>query len=233
MPLDVLITGANRGLGLELTKRFLEKGAIVHVITRSEDDRIEALIEEYPDFIFDYNADVTDELQVSQALEDLRGRTDKIDILVNNAAVHLDPERIPIEEVDFSAYLRAFDVNSVSPLRVVKHALPLIRSGRRKTIVNISSEAGSLSECWRKSEYSYCMTKAALNMAGKILQNALLDDGIKVLNIHPGWFSSDMGTAEAPITPEQASIPIIETILKDYPLDGPIYVDAEGIPRSW
>lgn len=77
------------------------------------------------------------------------------------------------------------------------------------------------------------MTKAALNMAACILQNAVKKDGIKVLNVHPGWFSSDMGTKEAPITPKEASIPIAETILTKHDLEDAIYIDADGTPRDW
>ena len=76
---------------------------------------------------------------------------------------------------------------------VIKNALPLLRKGRKKLIVNFSSEAGSIGTCGRQSEYSYCMSKAALNMASQILQNAVKAEGIKVLALHPGWFSSDMG----------------------------------------
>jgi NAD(P)-dependent dehydrogenase (short-subunit alcohol dehydrogenase family) len=231
--MEIIITGANRGLGLELTKRLLEKGHSLHVFVRNRSAELEKLTELYDQFLFCYDVDVTYELEVARACADLADRCEGLDMLINNAAVHLDPERKPLGEVDFSNYLKAFDVNSIAPLKVAKYALPLLRKGSFKRIVNVSSEAGSLSQCWRKSEYSYCMTKAALNMAACILQNAVKKDSIKVLNIHPGWFSSDMGTVEAPLTPEEASKPIVSTILKKYDLDDPIYIEADGTPMNW
>ena len=138
-----------------------------------------------------------------------------------------------LEQVDFSVYLPAYQVNAVGPLMVVKYALPLLRKGQKKLIVNVSSEAGSIGACWRKSEYSYCMSKAALNMASRILQNALKEEGIKVLALHPGWFSSDMGGAAAPITPSDAAEEIVKLVLNPPGLDGPIYVASNGEALEW
>ncbi len=77
------------------------------------------------------------------------------------------------------------------------------------------------------------MSKAGLNMASKILQNMLIDDKIKVLAIHPGWFSSDMGGKEAPITPDHAANQVAQTILKKWNIDDDIYIDPEGNKMAW
>jgi NAD(P)-dependent dehydrogenase (short-subunit alcohol dehydrogenase family) len=100
-------------------------------------------------------------------------------------------------------------------------------------IVNISSEAGGIGTAWRKREFSYCMSKAALNMASQLLQNALKDEQIKVLSVHPGWFSSDMGGSQAPITPSQAAQDVVKIVAKSWPLDGPVYVDPQGKTLAW
>lgn len=98
----------------------------------------------------------------------------------------------------------------------------------KRRIVNISSEAGSISDAWRKSEYAYCMSKSALNMASRILQNYLENDNIKILAIHPGWFSSDMGTSAAPIIPDESAAKIVKLLGRSFDLKGTMYYDLDG-----
>jgi NAD(P)-dependent dehydrogenase (short-subunit alcohol dehydrogenase family) len=233
MEYKILITGANRGLGLALTEKLLADGHHIYAINRRESDKLLQLKEKYRGSLHLYPGDVCDEKSIRQALETMKDQVSVLDILLNNAAVHLDQSRLLLEQVDFSVYLPAYQVNAIGPLVVVKYALPLLRKGRKKLIVNFSSEAGSIGACWRKSEYSYCMSKAALNMASRILQNALKEEGIKVLVLHPGWFSSDMGGADAPITPSEAAEEIVKLVLNPPGLDGPVYVAPNGDAMEW
>ena len=233
MTYKILITGANRGLGLVLTEKLLADGHYIYAINRRDSHELLQLQEEYPESLHRYSGDVTDEASIRQALEAIASQVGSLDIVLNNAAVHLDPSRLLLEKVDFSVYLPAYQVNAVGPLVVVKYALLLLRKGQKKLIVNVSSEAGSIGACWRKSEYSYCMSKAALNMASRILHNALKEEGIKVLALHPGWFSSDMGGADAPITPSDAAEEILKLVLNPPGLDGPIYVASNGEALEW
>jgi NAD(P)-dependent dehydrogenase (short-subunit alcohol dehydrogenase family) len=233
MKFQILITGANRGLGLSLTESLLADGHTIHALNRRESSALLQLKEKYPQSLQLQTGDVGDESSVRQALEKIAGRVDSLDIVLNNAAVHLDQSRISFEKVDFSVYLPAFQVNTIGPLMVIKYALPLLRRGTRKLIVNFSSEAGSIGACWRTSEYSYCMTKAALNMASRILQNDLREEGIKILALHPGWFSSDMGGLEAPITPAEAAERIVKVLSNPPELAGPIFVDLNGEVMEW
>ncbi|MGB8212856.1 MAG: SDR family NAD(P)-dependent oxidoreductase [Anaerolineales bacterium] len=233
MNYEILITGANRGLGLALTEKFLAGGQHVHAINRRESLAILQLQEKYPGSLWLYSGDVRDESSIQRTLEMITTRTGTLDIVLNNAAVHLEHSRPVLEQVDFSVYLPTYQVNVLGPLMVVKYALPLLRKGHAKLIVNVSSEAGSIESCSRVSEYSYCMSKAALNMASRILQNDLRKEGLKVLALHPGWFSSDMGGEEAPITPAQAAEQIVKLVLDPPGLDGPIYVTADGQALNW
>jgi len=229
----ILITGANRGLGLALTEQLLAAGHTLHTLNRHESPALLKLKEKYPQRLHSVFCELTDEGCIRAAMAEVCRFTDALDMVLNNAAVHLDQARLPLEQVDFSAYLPAFQANSVGPLMLVKYALPLLRKGNKKLIVNFSSEAGSIGMCWRKSEYSYCMTKAALNMGSRILQNYLKDEGIKVLALHPGWFTSDMGGAEAPISPAEAARPIVKLILDSPGLEGPMFVDSSGVELEW
>jgi NAD(P)-dependent dehydrogenase (short-subunit alcohol dehydrogenase family) len=233
MSANILITGANRGLGLAIAQQFLARRDQVFALVRHHGGALNELQQRYPDRLHAFPADVTDETSVSEAVASISERVDHLDIIVNNAAVHLEQSAPLIEQVDFSGYLYTFQVNAIGPLKVVKHALPLLRRGERNLIANISSEAGSISASQRRSEYSYCMSKAALNMASKLLQNSLKDEGIKVLAIHPGWFSSDMGGPAAPITPADAAEVLVNTLLQPHELSGPVYVASDGRPMSW
>ena len=233
MDFQILISGANRGLGLALTEKLLADGHHIHAINRRESLALNQLQETYPESLHCYSGDVSNENSVRQALARIASQVDSLDIVLNNAAVHLDQSRLALEQVDFSVYLPAFQINAVSPLMVVTYALPLLRKGHKKLIVNFSSEAGSIGACLRKSEYSYCMSKAALNMASRILQNALTEEGFKVLALHPGWFSSDMGGADAPITPSGAAEQIVKLVLDPPGLNGPIFVDLNGNALEW
>ncbi len=229
----ILITGANRGLGLALTEKLLSEGHQIHAINRRESNDLLQLREKYPASLWLYRGDVRDESSIRQALETIAGQVGALDIVLNNAAVNMERSGPQLEQVDFSIYLSTYQVNSIGPLMVVKYALPLLRKGNKKLIVNFSSDAGSIGACGRTREYSYCMSKAALNMASRILQNALKEEGIKVLALHPGWFSSDMGGAEAPITPSEAADQIVKLVLNQPDLDGPIYVTAKGETLEW
>ncbi|MGA2489605.1 MAG: SDR family NAD(P)-dependent oxidoreductase [Anaerolineales bacterium] len=230
---QILITGANRGLGLALTEKLLAGGHHIHAINRRESGELLQLLEKYPECLHCYHGDVSDENSIRQTLETMTGQVDSLDTILNNAAIHLDQSCLSLEQVDFSVYLPTFQVNAVGPLMVVKYALRLLRKGHKKLIVNISSEAGSIGACWRKNEYSYCMSKAALNIASRILQNAFKEEGIKVLALHPGWFSSDMGGTDAPTTPSGAAEGIVKLLLNPPGLDGPIFVDSNGEALEW
>ena len=233
MNFQILITGANRGLGLALAEKLLADGNYIHAINRHESVELLQLREKYPDNLQLYPGDISDENSVRQSLHKIAGQVSALDILLNNAAVHLEQSRPLLEQVDFSVYLPTYQANVIGPLMVIKNALPLLRKGRKKLIVNFSSEAGSIGACGRQSEYSYCMSKAALNMASQILQNAVKEEGIKVLALHPGWFSSDMGGIEAPITPSQAAEQIVKLLVNPPGLDGPVFVDSQGDTLEW
>ncbi len=233
MNFQILITGANRGLGLALTEKLLVDGNHLHAINRHESVELLQLGEKYPNNLQLYPGDISDENSIRQSLHKIAGQVSALDILLNNAAIHLEQSRPLLEQVDFSVYLPTYQANVIGPLMVIKNALPLLRKGQKKLIVNFSSEAGSIGTCGRQSEYSYCMSKAALNMASQILQNAVKEEGIKVLALHPGWFSSDMGGVDAPITPSEAAEQIVNLLVNPPGLDGPVFVDSQGDTLEW
>jgi NAD(P)-dependent dehydrogenase (short-subunit alcohol dehydrogenase family) len=228
----VLITGAARGLGLSMTRQLLERGCRVAALVRTESGGLRDLQVRHSERLSIHLGDVTDEASLRKLFDDLTPRLGHLDVIINNAVIYLDGSRPTIESADLSICARTFEVNAVGPLRVVQQGLPLIRKGKRKLIVNVSSEAGSIGDCRRKTEYAYCMSKSALNMGSKLLQNYLEPEGIKVLALHPGWFNSS-GQGPAPISAEEASVKVLETILKPHTVGEPLYVDPNGNALPW
>jgi NAD(P)-dependent dehydrogenase (short-subunit alcohol dehydrogenase family) len=227
-----LITGAARGLGLAMTEQLVERGCHVAALVRAESADLAQLQSRYAERLSVHRGDVTDEASIRSLFAEVARRLGYLDAIINNAVTYLDGSRPTLEDADLSICARTFEVNAVGPLRIVQQGLPLLRKGRRKLIVNVSSEAGSIGDCRRKTEYAYCMSKSALNMGSKLLQNLLAPEGIKILALHPGWFNSS-GKGPAPISAREASRKVLETILKPHTLEGPLYVDPNGSPLPW
>jgi NAD(P)-dependent dehydrogenase (short-subunit alcohol dehydrogenase family) len=234
MSQKILITGAGRGLGLSLARIFLTRGFTVYALNRENTAGLAGLKKEFPSAFDWVKADVRWTAEVEAAMRKIAKLTPSIDILINNAAVHLELGITDdFSSIDPEKVLATCNVNSVGPLRVIAAFMPLVLASERKLVVTISSEAGSITDAWRTKEYGYCMSKAAVNMMSRILANRVRKDGVKVLAMHPGWFSSDMGGKEAPITPDQAAANVAETILRPWTLDDPIYVDSTGKQMHW
>jgi len=227
-----LITGAARGLGLAMTRDLLGRGFQVSALVRQESAALGELRARFGERLNVHEGDVTDEQSVRRIFGAVAQRHDSLDAIINNAVTYLDHGRPAIETIDLAICARTFEVNAVAPLRVIQQGLPLLRQGRRKLVVNVSSEAGSIGDCRRTAEYAYCMSKSALNMGSKLLQNHLQAEGIKVLVLHPGWFNSS-GEGPAPISAEQASVKVLQTILKAHRVEEPMYVDPDGKPLPW
>jgi len=229
----VFITGADKGLGFSLTERFLSEGFRVFAGQYGTGERLQVLGGRFPQTLTAVPLDVSSEESVAQAARAVARFTGALDVLINNAAVYLEGDRPALEDDPGSHWLQTFDVNALGPLRVTRQFLPLLKKGRRKVIVNISSEAGSIADCWRDREYAYCMSKAALNMQSRILQNYLAPGGFKVLAIHPGWMRTDMGGPNADIDPGESAAGIFALVMRDWSPGDPIYMDYRGIPLRW
>lgn len=227
-----LVTGARRGLGLALTGQLLQRGCTVSVIVRTESEGLTELRARHGERLSILLADVTNNESIDRALNEVAARQGHLDAIINNAVIYLDGSGPILENVDLSIFARTFEVNSVGPLRVAQYGLPLLRKGKRKLIVNVSSEAGSVGDCTRKAEFAYCMSKSALNMGTKILHNHVKSECIQVMALHPGWFNSS-GEGPAPISAEQAAAKVLDTILKPREAEDTIYLDSDGKSLPW
>jgi NAD(P)-dependent dehydrogenase (short-subunit alcohol dehydrogenase family) len=226
----VLITGASRGLGLALTEEFASKGFTVVACARDcAAASLTALQQSYDGRVLPVTLDVVSDESVELAASRVASLVPHVDILINNAAIHAPHSQAALEELNVGVCLEVYNVNTLGPLRVTKAFLGLLEKGQTKNLVNISSEAGSISASRRETEFDYTMSKAALNMQSKTLQNYLKGRGIKVLAVHPGWVRTDMGGARAHFAPKESAgfvISLIERFGGD--LNGPIYLNFDG-----
>ncbi len=238
MKKHVFITGADRGLGLALVKKFIREGYIVYAgsyLTNwhelPEQKRL------YPDQLFILPLDISDGQSVQNAADEIIQHSHELDILINNAGIYLDEHAGSIlEDLDFEAMKRMYEVNTLGPLRVTQALIPLLLKGTRKLVVNISSEAGSVGDCWRNKEYGYSMSKAALNMQCAILQNHMKEYGVKVLAVHPGWVRSYMlgkFNDEATVEAEDSAEAIYKLTVEQTELNAPMYLDYQGRVLPW
>jgi NAD(P)-dependent dehydrogenase (short-subunit alcohol dehydrogenase family) len=237
------ITGADRGLGFALTQVFLEKGYKVFAGQYMPGwEQLEKLKERFGGCLTILPLDVSDMEQVTAAAKAVREEISSLDLLINVAGIASKNGNAPITEQygeeDFQAIRRMYDVNALGPLRVTNSVVGLILEGEGKKIVNISSEAGSAGGNWRKNGYGYCMSKSALNMQSAILQHSLMDKGVKVMCLHPGWLRSYMSgelNEKATVDPLDAAWQIAG--LLENPvwtgLESPVYMDYRGIPLPW
>lgn len=231
----VLVTGADKGLGLALVERFLRAGYTTIAGVHSAASALEQLFARIDRRAILVPLDVSNMDSVCAAAREVNRQITHLDVLINNAAIYPHRPNLPLEETDFedSHLQRTLEVNTFGPLRVIQQFLPLLEKGRKRLIVNISSEAGSITNCWRTGEFAYSMSKAALNMQSRILQNYLSPRGYHVLAVHPGWMRTDMGGPDAEIEPAEAAEGIFALVGRTWRAEDPIYIDYRGQPMPW
>jgi len=207
--MKIVITGANRGIGLELARQYLSRGDSVHAGVRapSEAGELSSLAEPSGGRLQLTACDVADEASVRAFAAAVAG---PVDVLINNAGVRSHPDSL--EQLDLDGAARTLQVNALGALRVTGALLPLLRRARGAKIVNISSELGSISGNSSGSSYGYRMSKAALNMASRSLAIDLKEEGIVAVALNPGWVKTDMGGSDAPLMVTESAAGIIRTI---------------------
>ena len=175
-----LVTGASRGIGLELCRQLQQRGHRVTAVCRQASAELRALECTVIDGI-----ELTDAASVARLAERVAGQ--RIDVLVNNAGILA---RDSLAELDFDGMRRQFEVNALAPLRVTHALLPNLGAGSK--VVIITSRMGSIADNGSGGYYGYRMSKAAVNIAGVSLARDLRDRDIAVLLLHPGMVATEM-----------------------------------------
>lgn len=235
-----LVTGANKGIGREISRQLAAKGVLVLMAARDpqrgekavSDLRAQNLPVEF------IQLDVTSQESADRTAAEVERRHGRLDILVNNAGIALD--WVPPSELTIDAMQRTFETNVFGVFRVTKALLPLLKKSKHGRIVNMSSGLGSLAHAADLSLpttiqvmlAAYCASKAALNMITIQFANELRSAGIKVNSANPGYTATDMNQHRGPRTVEQgAATPVRLALLPD---DGPTAgVFSDDGPEPW
>ena len=234
----ILVTGGSRGIGLEFTRQYLARGCQVFAASRrAEDSRdLRQLGAQYGHRLAVYPLDVTDAGSRRDLFRALSARTEKLDLLINNAGVISGNEEFcyPLGELSQADLAKTFLVNSIAPLMMVEGALPFLIKGALPIVANLSSDNGSISRKNRQGKYGYSASKAALNMMTKILSVELWDQGIIVVSLHPGWVQTTMTRNEnAPLAPAESIAGLIQVIESLDMKDTGGFLDWKGRELPW
>ena len=192
----VVITGAARGIGLELTRQNLNQGhqVITGVRNPKEATDLQALQAKAGTQLTILELDVQTDESVRKFAAALK--VDHVDVLINNAGIYLDTER-DSTDVEAKNVLETLNINSVGPIRVTQALLPLLKKSSEPRVANISSQMGSIGDNSGGGSAAYRMSKAAVNMFTKTL--AIDEKSVISLALHPGWVKTRMGGPQAPL----------------------------------
>ena len=222
-----LITGANRGIGLETAKQMKALGYDVVLTSRNADEGQRAAREIGVAY---HQLDVTSEESIAALTAYMDTEYGSLDVLINNAGI-LHDRSDKILDIPIDKMRTMFETNTFAPLMLIRALLPLMQKNDYGRIVNVSSQLGSIS---RFSDYTpaYRITKLSLNGITRMLADALQGTNILVNAVHPGWVKTDMGGAEAPLSLAEGAQNVIwaATLPDDGPNGGFFY---EGKPMDW
>jgi len=227
-----LVSGGNRGIGFAACRRLAQAGLQVILGSRDLEDGKRAVkeIESEGTHIVTSQLDVTSAESISNLEKFVLDTFGRLDVLVNNAGVHLDSGKSAMN-VDLEIVKNTFEVNLYGPLRLCQIFLPLMKKQDYGRVVNVSSDMGSLSRMGGRS-LAYRMSKAALNAMTRVIASEVRGQNIKVNTMSPGWVRSDMGGPSAPRSLEEGADTIVwlATLPEDGPTGG-FFKDRE--PSPW
>jgi NAD(P)-dependent dehydrogenase (short-subunit alcohol dehydrogenase family) len=224
----IVVTGASRGIGLEICRELAGRGARVVLTARNARDGSRAA---EPLSVLFRPLDVTDDASAAALADFLAKEFGHCDVLINNAGIIADGDD-SILTVSPVAVQDTLATNTVAPLRITQALLPLLRQSRRGAcVINVSSGAGELRDFDPGWSPAYSLSKAALNLVTRMLASALLNDGIAVNAMCPGWVRTDMGGSGAPRDVAQGADTAVWLAL-DAPakLTGKFFRDRKSIP---
>ncbi|HEY2344733.1 MAG TPA: SDR family oxidoreductase [Xanthomonadaceae bacterium] len=229
----VLVTGSNRGLGLEFVRQLLARGDRVLAACRSpaEAAELNALVAAHPGRAHVHAVEMANADSVGALASEAARVFDGLDLLVNNAGMTLRGERFgTVSGEDMG---RALRTNAIGPFLLAQALAPLLAKGRTPVVANISSQLGSIARTTNFYSISYAVSKAALNMASVLLARGVAAQGICVVAFHPGWVKTDMGGAGAPLAAADSVAGLLGVIGRLKPEDSGRFLDHLGQPMPW
>ncbi|MVS98385.1 SDR family NAD(P)-dependent oxidoreductase [Devosia marina] len=225
----IVITGAEQGLGLELTRLYAEEGH--HVVAgclNPNTPAIRALGEQHEQISI-FALDVTRDGSVAAFADRFDGKV--VDVLINNAGVHFRKWSVP-ERVSFEDWETTLRVNTLGPARVSFALRTSLALAGTSKLVTISSDWGSVSN-HPGTAYDYCSSKAAVNSLMRGLAMNWSSQGVCVLMVHPGWMRTTMGGSDAPMLAGEAAFKVKSTIENATAADNGRYLNTDGENMPW
>jgi NAD(P)-dependent dehydrogenase (short-subunit alcohol dehydrogenase family) len=225
----VLITGANRGLGLEFVRQYSQLGWSVLACCRnlSNSNELEILQKKFSSIEI-FQLDVGNLNEIKDLSNTLKDRT--IDILLNNAGIYRSGA---LGSIDTEEWIESFKINTIAPYVVIKSFLNNVMRSNQKKIVSITSKMGSIDDNTSGGSYIYRTSKTALNSMMRSMTHDLENTGISTLILHPGWVKTDMGGSNAWINSTESVTGMIQQIEKLSQKNSGEYVDYSGKTIKW
>jgi NAD(P)-dependent dehydrogenase (short-subunit alcohol dehydrogenase family) len=232
MASTILITGANRGIGFELTQQYAEVGWRVIACCREPDNAqgLDGVSDDHRGQVSIHRLDVTNSEHIKSLATSI-GDT-PIDILLNNAGIY-GRRDATLGNTDENQWLETFRVNTIAPIKVMEAFIDMVGASQRKVFASITSKMGSIADNTSGGSYVYRSSKAALNAAMKSAANDLKDRGISVVVIHPGWVRTDMGGPSALLSVEQSAKSIRELLGRVSIKDTGKFFNYDGTVIPW
>jgi NAD(P)-dependent dehydrogenase (short-subunit alcohol dehydrogenase family) len=232
MQSTALVSGADRGLGSALCAGLLSRGWRVLAGQYMPDwPELAALAEQHPGLLHIVPLDVGSTASVQAAARQVADLTGCVDLLISNAGIGSGRSQLG-QGLDYARMQQAFNVNAAGAIRLVEAFLPLMSGGKRR-LCFVSSEAGSIGLAHREGASGYCMSKAALNMAVRIMHNDLYPEGYTFRLYHPGWMRSYMSGQKGTrgdMEPEEAADRALPFFLEDREDEGRlVLIDYQGL----
>jgi NAD(P)-dependent dehydrogenase (short-subunit alcohol dehydrogenase family) len=229
----LLITGANRGIGLEFCEQYAADGWRVLACCRDpgKADALNKLAARYPELVKLHALDVTNHAQIEQLARTLSDET--IDLLINDAGVYPDAGRGGFGHTDYAEWMTAFSINTMAPLKMVEAFVKQVARSKQKLIVTITSQMGSMADNSSGGSYLYRSSKAAANMVVKSLAVDLKEKGITSVAFNPGWVKTDMGGPNAMIPVEQSVTDMRKVIAGLTLADTGKFIGNDGVVIPW
>ncbi|RFC33226.1 MAG: NAD(P)-dependent dehydrogenase, short-chain alcohol dehydrogenase family [Candidatus Nitrotoga sp. SPKER] len=228
-----LITGANRGIGLEFSRQYAAAGWRVLACSRDpgKSDGLNKLAVQYPAFIKVLTLDVSDHAQIERLAEDISDES--IDLIINNAGIYPKSGPSSFGHTDYEEWMRVFRINTMAPLKMAETFVAQLARSEHKTFVAITSKMGSIEDNSGGGSYLYRSSKTAVNMVVKSLAIDLRSAGITSIVIHPGWVKTDMGGPNALISTEQSVSGMRQVISNLSMADSGRFFNYDGQEIPW
>ncbi len=228
----ILITGANRGIGLELTKQYVDVGWRVIACCRRPDkaQTLERVRSAHAEQVSIHKLDVTNSEQIKALAASIGAAP--IDVLLNNAGIYGQRDAT-LGNTNEDQWLETFRVNTIAPIKVMELFVDAVAASKHKVFASITSKMGSIADNTSGGSYVYRSSKAALNAAMKSAAHDLRDRGVSVVVIHPGWVQTDMGGPSALLSVEQSAKSICELLGQISIKDTGKFFNYDGTVIPW